>query len=249
LLVACFNGKLETALKLLEKGANPAMSNEEGLTPLCAAASNGHVNIVKLLLPLPGVNVNCQMTLNQAAQKGYAKVVELLLEAGASNADGSFECALLKACVNGHTKVVKVLLKHVTNLGPQLLLESSALGFVDIVELLLSHQCSPNADDHGDFPLYHAARHGNVKIVQLLLDYGADINKVDSQGVTALMVAICNSQVSVIDLLLQKRVNVNMTNGKGWPILFLAITANNETVLKMILERKPYINYTLSTGV
>lgn len=95
LMSACHYGKQDVAELLLNNGANPnlkatrgfILSNEE--TPLIFAAKNGQVEIVKLLLSLPSIEIDTQdnnrlTALMWAAYLGKPKVVKLLLEKDAN---------------------------------------------------------------------------------------------------------------------------------------------------------------------
>ena len=52
-------GNLEKAVALLEKGANPNVGDEYGYTPLLLAASEGKVELARLLLT-EGADVNAR---------------------------------------------------------------------------------------------------------------------------------------------------------------------------------------------
>jgi ankyrin repeat protein len=49
-MLACRNGHADTARLLLERGADPDASNHQGQTPLMAAATLNHVEIIDCLL-------------------------------------------------------------------------------------------------------------------------------------------------------------------------------------------------------
>ena len=54
-----------------------------------------------------------------------------------------------------------------------------------------------------------AAHHGHERVVDLLLQHGADVNRQDSNGGTALMSAANEGHERVVDLLLQRGAEVN----------------------------------------
>jgi ankyrin repeat protein len=83
------NGHVDVVKLLLEKGADMAVANQGGWTPLNSASNNGHVDVVKLLLEA-GADVAVASNdgwtpLNSASDSGHVDVVKLLLEAGAPN--------------------------------------------------------------------------------------------------------------------------------------------------------------------
>ena len=59
--------------------------------------------------------------------------------------------------------------------------------------------------------LYFVCRHGNDKIVQLLLDYGADVNHTANDGASPLFTASACGHVEVARLLLKNGADVNLS--------------------------------------
>ena len=57
-----------------------------------------------------------------------------------------------------------------------------------------------------------AAEHGNKKIVELLVEYGADINRADNYGWTALSHGLENGHNEIVKLLLANGAQVNQAN-------------------------------------
>lgn len=96
-----------------------------GVTPLIAAAANGHDECVKLLL-LHGANVNYQSkgdcpttALCKAAERGHEGCVKLLLDAGAQVIPFTYfgsRAPLQLAESNNHSKCVDLIQKHMTSL-------------------------------------------------------------------------------------------------------------------------------------
>jgi hypothetical protein len=98
--------------RLIEEGANPKIRNSY---PLQLAAKYGHIEIVKLLLPLSDPTDDDSLALRWAAEYDRTEIVKLLLEAGADpNANDSL--ALRWAAEFGHIEIVKLLLpvSHIT---------------------------------------------------------------------------------------------------------------------------------------
>ncbi|XP_076299610.1 tonsoku-like protein [Lasioglossum baleicum] len=89
--VACINGNIESAEKLLEAGHPTNVRDHFGWTPLHEAANHGHVEVAKLLLQ-HGADVNdpgsimCQgvTPLHDAASCGNTSMMKLLVEHGAN---------------------------------------------------------------------------------------------------------------------------------------------------------------------
>ena len=84
LMLAALSGQLELSDKLVKKGADV---NKTGWTPLHYAASNGHVEVIKLLLEhhayIDAESPNGSTPLMMASMYGNARSVKLLLDEGA----------------------------------------------------------------------------------------------------------------------------------------------------------------------
>ena len=83
----------------------------------------------------------------------------------------------------------------------------------------------------GFSPLLFAVRAGSIDAVRVLLDAGANVNDVLSDGETALIVALANAHWQLADLLLDRGANPNLA-GAGWNALHQAVR-----------ERRPNIGF------
>lgn len=72
---------------------------------------------------------------------------------------------------------------------------------VSRVHWLLTHGANPNRSDDGWTPLHSAAADGELEIIRLLLDFGADKTVRNSRGITPLEAALENRQQKAADLL------------------------------------------------
>jgi len=99
----------------LDDGANVNdIPVDEGVLPLAAAAREGNVEIVRLLLDY-GANINgfdgWQSALSAAADNDQTAVIEFLIARGAHGRDDALMCA----AVDGKVAAVRVLLAHGAN--------------------------------------------------------------------------------------------------------------------------------------
>jgi ankyrin repeat protein len=131
--------------------------------------------------------------------------VALLLERGASltrvNEHGT--TMLGTAVYNGDEELVRILLAHgvdpseADGSGKGPMIYAAAKGFAPIVQLLLDAGVDPNkAYGHDLTALMWAAGHPNIvptekglALVEMLVARGADLNRVDDRGRSALMIA------------------------------------------------------------
>ena len=120
LILASKNGHTEIVEMLVENGAKNIKGNY-GYTALQHAIENGHTETARRLIEL-GDNVNRHYhsvphntPLIEASEKGYIKIVEMVLENGADvnakNGDG--DTAVMLASKNGHNDIVKLLQRYI----------------------------------------------------------------------------------------------------------------------------------------
>lgn len=156
--------------------------------------------------------------------------VQLLLEEG-SKAIGVFEAGILfspvqLAAQKGSVDILRILLENGSNSNAvqpwgkagaaiQLATENRNL---EVVRDLLKHNANPNAvtENLPHTALQIAAREGCKEIVELLLEYGADINSPPAEefGATALQFAAIGGYLGIALLLLEKGADVNAPPAK-----------------------------------
>ncbi|XP_030642320.1 ankyrin repeat and SOCS box protein 11 [Chanos chanos] len=157
---ACLGGHLTCAKLLLEHGANAEAVSVDGVTPLFSACCSGNSSLVSLILNRSSILHPAHLLrspLHEAAKRGHTDCVELLISHGV---DADMELAevgtpLYCACENRSTECVQRLLVTGVNV-----------------------QCGRGLDT----PLHAAARVGGFKVVELLLEHGADGNCRNSEG-------------------------------------------------------------------
>ena len=92
------------------------------------------------------------------------------------------------------------------------------------------------ANAYGRTPLIIAAIHGHVKVVEMLLAAGADIEvKLWQDGYTPLIFAAFSGHEAVVRLLLEAGANKDATNAVGDTPLIRAAANGHEAVVRLLL--------------
>jgi ankyrin repeat protein len=90
--------------------------------------------------------------------------------------------------------------------------------------------------------LFEASYKGQIDIVKLLIETGADINAKNYNGYesTPLMYALVAEHLEVVKLLIKAGANVNAKNIWGETALFLASRKGYEDIIKILIEVGAY---------
>lgn len=114
----------------------------------------------------------------------------------------------------------------------------------DICKLLLDSGANFNElNKTSETPICIALACSNMKIVQLLLDYGADIESTTSNGWTAVHKAAWNTDdTGVLQFVLQKGFDIESRNSAGYTALHEAALCGNYEGCESLLEHGAMVN-------
>ena len=117
-------------------------------------------------------------------------------------------------------------------------------GCWSLARLLLAHQADINAKDPMNFsPLMHVI--DNEDWVAFLLENGAEVNLIGSDGSSPLSMACASDKTSIVELLLEKGAypNIGLTNkDQELPPLHLACKNKNLEMIKMLVAAGANVN-------
>jgi hypothetical protein len=158
------------------------------VTPMHAAASAGHANILSLLTE-HGADVNGRgiygyTPLHRASRNANLEAGQFLLDRGAdigarSSSDAT---ALMCAATRGDVEFARMLLERGALIDVWDLYGWTALHYtaihrkIQVARLLLEHGADANArDESGETPSQMRSRYGDHAFVELLSEYGAEL--------------------------------------------------------------------------
>jgi ankyrin repeat protein len=248
---------------LIERGADLDAMNDADYTALLLAAARGNVGCVKVLLEA-GAGVDYEgaegcTPLMQAAMCGarfhgeqdYVNVMLVLTAAGADpNARNRFGETALK-CAAEAERAGELALRYLLVAGAEIdpldglgrtpLMGAANHGQVAKASLLLSWGANVAAvDKEGNTALILAGRWSdptNVATMRVLLNGGADANKANADGATALREAARHGNIAGAQLLLERGAEVNRRDKTGSTPLSLALKAGYNEVAALLLRK------------
>ncbi|CAH8636662.1 unnamed protein product, partial [Heterobilharzia americana] len=217
LMEAAREGHEETVALLLAVGADVNVRTEETQeTALTLAACGGFIEVCEMLLnagaDIEVGGVGCSTPLMEAAQEGHLELVRRLLERGAAvNAvTATGDTALHYAAENGHVKVCEKLLDWgavfgaMTEGGRTPLMKAARTGHLEVVQLFLERGVAidqPTSQNDAN-ALSLACSGGHAKMVEFLLQHGADPQYQLRDGSTMLIEAARSGNPAVLRLIL-----------------------------------------------
>lgn len=79
-----------------------------------------------------------------------------------------------------------------------------------------------------------AERYGNVGMVKLLLEHGANLNSIGPFGETVLIIAVSDGYGEIIELLIQKGADPHLKDNNGNTALMIAKQTGNDYLLDIL---------------
>lgn len=224
------------------------------------------IQMIKILLE-KGLDINAQNNcgsspLIMACAYGMNKITLFLLQQGANlsltNEKGNTALHETIYCQTDDLKErIEILISHGANINainnegetPLHLILDQYLDHEMTIETLFFMR-DQGADftiknNNGETPFRKALSTGNLRMVRLLLDkFAANINDVDSDGNTALHIAIQRNNIDMLNFLLNKGINAQAVNKKRETSIHLAVLEGRttQTVITLLLNRGVDIN-------
>ena len=154
--------------------------------------------------------------------------------------DHSLRKQITQAYEAGHCDCVDVLIELCVErqdlLCPNISLAETCkdMDFINLTYFLIDKGKDVNKD-HGE-PLRNAAEQGNLNAVKYLIQFGAEVNMMNANGVTPLFLACRGNHLDVADVLLKYTANVNTETDKKETPLTVSCKNGNQQIVSLLLS-------------
>jgi ankyrin repeat protein len=210
-----------------------------GVTPLWLAAQNGNLDLVNTLLSAgadPTIRLlSGETPVMTAAQAGNGAVVKVMLEAGADpNVSVTRDqTALMWAADRGHSDVVAALLEHGVDI------EARSLVREHYVKSEKEQDSHPSykywIEQGGNTALMFAARSGDLRSTELLIEAGSNVNSVSAFGTSPVIMAVHGGSAELLNYLIERGANIE-SNESGHTALHAAVLRGNLKAVDVLIK-------------
>ncbi|MBE9210413.1 ankyrin repeat domain-containing protein [Nostoc sp. LEGE 06077] len=215
---AVFESDTNTVRELVAQGLDINSLNEDGSTAVHCAVNCGNVKMIKLLAEL-GADLN---RLNEDGQTPLMSAIGIY----------AFQARALRALIGAGADLNYKDQEGYTALNHAVLDSSIRPIFAKILLKAGAEYGSWKGTE-----IYQAAESGNVRLINILVASGIDINQFsDTDGLTPLMKAVIRSKPWAMRTLIRAGANVNSRTENGETALYFAEnTGQKHQVIKKIL--------------
>uniref|UniRef100_A0A7N0TNE5 MSP domain-containing protein n=1 Tax=Kalanchoe fedtschenkoi TaxID=63787 RepID=A0A7N0TNE5_KALFE len=236
---------------LLAHGANMERSGPSQIGPIHLAARQGHVEVLKLLL-LKGADVESPLkdgrtALHIAAEERRRDCTRLLLASGAKTDVPTYatgDTPLHIAAAQGDRHLVHLLLQKGANKWVQ---NKSGKTAYDLAAEE-GHSKLYDALKLGD-DLCLAAKMGDVRKVERLIENGALLNGKDQHGWTALHRASFKGKTDLVRILIEKGIALHSKDQEGYTALHCATESGFPEVVELLVKRGADVDARTNKGI
>lgn len=261
LCAAAVRGHADIVEFLLDAGASPDGMTLEHETrtgvsyfPLYLACGKGHIEVVELLLAHKS-----RYDINMVQQQGYnvvigacmvgnddVRVLQTVVAAGANvnHLDPKGGSAMFLCAQHGRPEFMKVLLEvgASTNPRPGNCTRSGSRASGNppgsrSSESRNSNGGSGSVKGRNSAPLHIAVSRGNLSCVQLLLDYGAEVDtRIISSGASSLVLASYAGDIGMMEVLLKHGAGVELPDVEGRTSLHKAAERDQVEAVALLVK-------------
>ncbi|KAL8884603.1 MAG: hypothetical protein Q9192_006804, partial [Flavoplaca navasiana] len=199
----------------------------QGETSLMLAASQGHQDVVALLISnqadIHVTSVTGKTALDEAIEAGFMQIAGLLLSRMTEEERSEY-----------YLQVANRQVPHAV--------KGSATG--ENIRAPLVYKSTKQFDDDQLYLLHNPVVQGDMNTIYFLLSQDStDIEAYSRSGEKPLMLAVINNHREVIQLLLEHGAHINSPSTKGWTTLMHAVREGNRAVVQQLIDLGAYINH------
>ncbi len=262
LVYAALLGAVKIVKWLLETEWGTDVADLDLNKALLAASHIGHIDIVILLLD-HGADVHAthEQDNTSAFQYGVYKkhlnILQLLIKRGVDVNQKGWRggTALHSGAMYGHAKIIQFLIRNGAEINifdqrglTPLHCASSCGHDTSIVQLLINEGADPNLGSSNPpcgAPLHQASFHGNIQVVQCLLDNGANVDLYSEELGTPLQAACLEGHFQLVKLLIERGADVNMIGGSRLGnALHATLCGNHVDIASYLIEKGAHASVT-----
>jgi len=234
---------------LLWHGSDPNAPDALDLVPVFYAAKAQNTNALAMLLEV-GADVDARNTSSQtplqlALMADDLPAAQLLLEQGAdpNEVDRSGDTALHKAVRRRNADAVRYLLENgadskIFNFSDMAPIHIAAFnGQAELVEILLEPGSVELCGKANRTAFDHSLRRHKYDTARLLLENGANIDRVMEDGYTATHLMLIARDYEVVKFLIEEGADVRIADNKGETALFFMRKKQLQSLLDLIAAR------------
>ncbi|KAH0604915.1 uncharacterized protein H6S33_006583 [Morchella sextelata] len=228
-----------------------ALADKDYTPALVWASRENQVPLVKTILahtPASGEATELEeLALAEACRYGSLEAVETLLDHGVPHTppEDNGRNPLRLAVRRCHPPLVRLLLSRGAVPDalpgyPPMAFDLCRTGQVEILRELLAAGADPNARNHHmSSCLTLAAEYGHLECLKVALEYGAEVNVVDRDNDTPMILALYCQRWDVVEFLLeQEECDLVARNLRGFDPLNLACITGRTDVIKKIFSKQ-----------
>ncbi|ANB59930.1 ankyrin repeat domain-containing protein [Anoxybacteroides amylolyticum] len=118
----------------------------------------------------------------------------------------------------------------------------------ELVKQMINKQTVKERDKDGNTPLHYAIDSGDIELVRLLVQHGADVNATNEAGTTPLMKAAQFGQTEIVKFLYAHGADINRTDDQGETALSKAVEGNQVATVQFLLQAGANVNIKTTIG-
>lgn len=216
--------------KVLKKHINISIKDNNGTTALEIAVTNKDKSLIEL--------INRHKNLVSLKKEEKLEKISTLSE----EIDSWGDTKLMNAIDDKNFKKIKHLLMNGADInfssmkGRTPLIRAIFSKNIEILKLILSYNpiVNSNTKPHLSEPIWVAMDFTEYKMVEMLIDAGAEVNVRNHLGNTILHTAVDTNNLELVKKILKTNININAINNNGLKAIFYAKNSKNSEIIELI---------------